>query len=96
MDHSPKGAAKLVPSSLGHGLGQTTGGTPEMDKAEAIRILKMIKDTDWADPPPDGVLNSGERALIASMLAGSRDVENFTVTGRQVFYLRDVKEKLLG
>jgi hypothetical protein len=67
-----------------------------MDVEEALRILKMIKDTDWAQAPPDGVLNSEERAFIASILAGSRDVEHFTVTGKQLFYLRDIKDKLLG
>lgn len=88
--------ATLIPGSAGAGLGQCTGGTLEMDREEAVRILKMIKDTNWAAPPPDGVLNMGERAFIANILAGSRDAANFTVTGKQLFWLRDIKDKLLG
>jgi hypothetical protein len=88
--------ARLVPdaSTEQRSLGQTTGGTAESDAEEARSILKMIctcSKSDCAD-----ALTCHDLAFIAEQVDRSNDtVTHYRVSGKQLFYLRDLKSKLI-
>jgi hypothetical protein len=94
-DVRPK-RASLLPStqpSLGRGLGQRTGGTAESDSAEAKRILLLLANVDGE------VVASvcGQKALsfIIEMQIRRANGGVMCVTGKQVFYLRDLRDQLV-
>ena len=75
-------------------LGQQTGGTASSDADEARRILDMMEHT----PFDDIAAYAGQKAadFIADMRE-SRDLyrATFAVTGKQLFFLRSVKDQLV-
>lgn len=84
----------LVPQSAGAGLGQQTGGNSLSDGREARTLLAMI-----APVGRETVREiAGDRAaqFVADLVEQSNaTVTHFTVTGKQLFYLRDIKDKLV-
>lgn len=94
---SPSQRAKLIPEhqpSLGRGPGQSTGGTAASDGQEARKLLEMIT--------PCGMTAVAEvcGANAANFVAEQADranaiVTHFSVTGRQLFWLRDIKNQLV-
>ena len=93
----PPVRAKLVPEpqpSLGKGIGQQTGGTAQSDGQEARTLLGMIA------PCGIEVVKEicGDRAagFVAEQVGRSNAiVTHFTVTGKQLFWLREIKDKLV-
>lgn len=87
--------AKLLSNespSLGVGLGQCTGGTAQSDSAEASRILDMIANIDGEVI----VAVCGYRAysMVSQMRDTHRSGRVLRVTGRQLFFLREIKDQL--
>jgi hypothetical protein len=69
-----------------HPLANDTGGTSDDRRAEADRILKIIDsciDTD--------ALNERENIFIEQML----DDQTVPISPKQLFWLRDIKDKYL-
>jgi hypothetical protein len=100
--HTPTSAtapvrAKLVPDanigSLGRGLGQTTGGTAQSDAEEVRRILKIISDVSTDDI----ILHCGSKAsaFVADIRNAASFGPAFRVTGKQLFYAREIRDKLV-
>lgn len=78
-------------------LGQQTG-KPEngglTNTPEAITLLKMIGSVDWMQ---EGILNSHAIVFLTDMYnkVTAGGVRNLQVTGRQLFWLRDIKDRLV-
>lgn len=78
-------------------LGQQTG-KPEngslTNTPEAVILLKMIGSVDWMR---EGVLNSRAVTFLTDMYdkVAAGGVRNLQVTGRQLFLLRDIKDRLV-
>jgi hypothetical protein len=70
-----------------HPLTRDSGGTPEDRRSEASRILKMFVESgfDLDELAPN------ERRFMDQML----DNELQPISTKQLFWLRDLKEKLL-
>ncbi len=89
-----KRAAVILPQSAGSGLGQQTGGNERSDAREAVRLLEMIDTVDW-DARTD-VLSWENRLFLSVQMARWRDCPSqYTVTGKQLFYLRSLKDGLV-
>jgi hypothetical protein len=75
-------------------LGQITGGTQDQNDAEALRLLKMIGSVDWQR---DGALQDWLCEIVDKQFDRFRilGVENFSVTGRELFQLRSAKDILV-
>ena len=76
--------------SAGKGLGQQTGGSATMDTAEAGKIMSMIDPIDelaLAD-----TLSEKEFKFIHDIRVS---IAFGSVTGKQLFWLRDIKDKLV-
>ena len=68
-----------------HPLANDTGGTAEDRRAEATRILNMLEEIDLDETAPN------ERRFLDKMFADDRQ----PISPKQIFWLRDLKEKLL-
>jgi len=79
-------------TSLGKGLGQQTGGTPESDTREAVRILSMIAGVSIGTIEEE--LGADPGRFIRDMRAAMA-FPKFEVTGKQLFYLRDLRDRLV-
>ena len=82
-------------TSLGRGLGQQTGSdSPFGDALEAQRILKVIANVelDLIEDQCGAKASNFIRDMRCSLAFGP---SNFRVTGKQVFYLRGVRDKLV-
>ena len=85
--------ARLIPESRGRGLGQQTGGNWSSDEQEARKLIAMT-----ANVPLDTILQAVSYQAYRIVeeyrhkLALGRELEP---TGKQVFFLRDIKDKLL-
>lgn len=80
--------------SGGQGLGQQTGGNVDTDIAEAITIIKMIAPCVAQLPPDQQALSSGDLKFARDQIVTSLS-PSYRITGRQLFYLRDIKDKLV-
>jgi hypothetical protein len=81
--------------SLGRGIGQQTGGDEWGDALEFKRILKMIVD-GCKRSEMEQVLDSKSMAFLTEQVARANAiVTHFRVTGKQLFWLRDIKDKLV-
>ena len=69
-----------------HPLANDTGGDAEQRRAEANRLLTMLRDVDW-----ETQVTLSERRFLEQM--ASDDVQ--PVSPKQVFWLRDIKDKYL-
>ena len=81
--------------SLGRGLGQQTGSeSPFGDALEAQRILKIIAhvELDLIEDQCGIKASKFIRDMRCNLAFGPL---SFRVTGKQVFYLRDVRDKLV-
>ncbi len=98
--YRPKRAASMIPvteraESAGEGLGQQTGsGSAPADGQEARKLLAMITPVGREMVE----LHCGSKA--AKMVAEETErsnaiVTHYTVTGRQLFWLRDIKDRLV-
>lgn len=81
--------------SIGRGIGQQTGGDEYADTSEFRRILKMIlegcKKIDM-----QRVLDAKSMEFLEDSVSRSNaTVTHFRVTGKQLFWLRDIKDKLI-
>ena len=65
-----------------HPLTNDTGGTPEQRRTEADRLLKMLEGLEDS-------MTDKERRFVEDMQAG------WDVSPKQLFWLRDIKEKYL-
>lgn len=80
--------------SLGKGIGQYTGGDQYADAAEFRDILKMICEAGRGKC--SGYLTDKEVNFIDESVGRSNTfVTHFRVTGKQLFWLRDIKDKLV-
>ena len=94
-DVRPK-RASLLPSaqpSRGSGIGQQTGGTADSDSAEAKRILTMIVDVDI--DVIEGVCGERAATFIKEMRVRLSFGGPLCVTGKQIFFLRTIKDALI-
>ena len=80
--------------SRGRGIGQQTGGDEYGDALEAQRILKIIADVSVEDIYEHVGVRAGNliRDMRTSLAFG---VSNFRVTGKQLFFMREVKDSLI-
>jgi hypothetical protein len=76
--------------SAGKGLGQQTGGNALSDAHEARQILRLIGDTDYAND-----LSKREAGFLDDMFDRALVNPEFRVTGKQLFWLRDIEDKLV-
>ena len=70
-----------------------SGQTPERRNEEALRIIKMFKDANSYD----GIMEDNERRFITTMLMmyDRYSGEKVFVTPKQLFWLRDLKDRYL-
>jgi len=92
--------AKLIPDSqaqpspsLGRGLGQQTGGTAQSDADEFKRILQMIANVDGE--VLEAVCGSKAASFIREMRTRMSFGGPLCVTGRQLFWGREIKDQLI-
>jgi hypothetical protein len=82
--------------SLGKGLGQQTGGDEWGDAAEAITIFKMICNKSGLRKQAADVLTpEAFRFLEDQIDRYNTTVTHYRITGKQLFWLRDIKDKLV-
>jgi hypothetical protein len=79
----------------GSGQGMITTQTDKERRDEADRILKILDREGYVrvsdcEVLADSTLSNGQREFLSNMLAGG------VVTPKQLFYLRDLKDKLLS
>ena len=82
-------------SGSGTGLGQITGAdSPLADASEARRILAIIEgaDTDTIEYHCGPKAAKFVRDMRQSLM---NDGIKFSVTGKQIFYLRDLRDQLV-
>lgn len=90
--------AKLLGSS-GRGLGQQTGGSAATDRDEAMKLLGMMHQVDLNDKKVIRCLSPTDHDFLDELMDR---YENFytrdfgVITGRQLFWLRDIKDKLVS
>lgn len=82
----------MVPGSAGKGLGQQTGGTRCEDANEALRLLQMIARISVTRI---GELCGMKAADMIERLRFEQAHGYISVTGRQLFFLRDIKDRVL-
>jgi len=84
--------------SIGKGLGQQTGGDANADKNEGITLLNMVKgfETPVGDWGKYCVLTEWEYKFLISMRHRLfvMSETKFFITGKELFKLRDIKDKL--
>jgi len=81
--------------SIGRGIGQQTGGDQWADALEFKRLLKMILD-NCKRADMQRVLDAKSMTFIEEQVErANATVTHFRVTGRQLFWLRDIKDKLV-
>jgi hypothetical protein len=84
----------MNPSSFGRGLGQITGSdSPLADASEARRILAII-----AEAGLDTIeYHCGKKAasIVHDMRASISFGPSFSLTGKQLFALREIKDQLI-
>jgi hypothetical protein len=81
-------------SSRGYGLGQQTGGTALSDGQEARRLLAMI--CPCGIDAVTEVCGSAAAEFVKSQSERSNAiVTHYAVTGKQLYWLRDIKDKLV-
>jgi len=89
--------ARLVPDSdrpsLGNGIGQQTGGTAQSDADEAKRILSMIENVHGE--VIESVCGGKAAQFISEMQVRRRNGGPLCVTGKQLFWLRDLSQQLV-
>ena len=80
--------------SLGRGIGQDTGSDEYGDSLEAQRILKIIADVSVEDIYEHVGVRAGNliRDVRSSLAFG---MPNFRVTGKQLFFMREIKDSLI-
>jgi len=79
--------------SRGVGLGQRTGGTAQSDADEAKRILKMLAPGESRQEFAEALSRKENTFLHEQMLASLFPL--YSVTGKQLFWLREIKDKLI-
>ncbi|HXN71602.1 MAG TPA: hypothetical protein VN861_03505 [Candidatus Acidoferrales bacterium] len=80
--------------SLGKGIGQVTGGTAQSDTERAITLLKMIGSCPWDED--DGPLDGRTRDFIRAQFERYEVYGvSYVVTGKQLHWLSDAKDKLV-
>lgn len=84
----------MIPQSAGAGLGQQTGGNVDSDTREALTLLKMIGSCPW-DEDDSGIGLRARIFLHEQYEREGRDKGAYKVTGKQLFWLRDIKDKLV-
>lgn len=86
----------LNPNRENRGLGQTTGGTRSSDAAEAAEIIKMLCSKSGMESAVREYC--GEKAVKfvhEQVESYNAHVTHFSVSGKQLFFLRDIKDKLI-
>ena len=79
---------------LGRGLGQQTGNDEWADALEYKRLLKMILECPKIDM--QRVLDTKSLAFVEQEVDRvNATVTHFRATGKQLFWLRDIKDKLV-
>jgi hypothetical protein len=80
--------------SIGRGLGQQTGNDEWADALEYKRLLAMILGCPKADM--QRVLDPKSMAFIEQEVNRvNATITHFRVTGKQLFWVRDIKDKLV-
>jgi hypothetical protein len=81
--------------SIGKGLGQQTGGGATSDADEARKLLELIEDAGGYSLVLE-VMGDKSANFVASQLE-ARDIRrsSYYVTGKQLFWLRDIKDRLV-
>lgn len=87
----------IVPQSAGKGLGQQTGGNSYTDVVEATEILRLICNGGTGIRAKcEEALSQKEFTFLEEMIDRRNTmVDHLSVTGKQLFYLRDIKDKLI-
>jgi hypothetical protein len=81
--------------SLGRGIGQQTGGDEWADALEFKRILKIVLDNCKKDDMQRVLDQKSMKFLEEQVDRANATVTHFRVTGKQLFWLRDIKDKLV-
>jgi len=71
-------------------LGQDTGQTPERMKQEAMALLNVIAESD-----PENRLSESDLKFYKDTILRSCFPKMFTISGKQLYWLRDIKDRLL-
>jgi hypothetical protein len=82
-------------TSLGRGIGQQTGGDEWADALEFKRLLKMIVDGCKKSDMQQTLDAKSMQFLEEQVERANSIVTHFRVTGKQLFWLRDIKDKLV-
>ena len=77
----------------GAGIGQVTGGTAQSDAERAFTLLKMIGSCPWDED--GGPLDGRTRHFIEEQMARFQSNPASTITGKQLHWLSDAKDKLV-
>ena len=80
--------------SIGKGIGQQTGGTSYDDRDEALRIVRMIAEASHEDIETACGLEAANFVRDVRVMVGFGK-SPIPVTGKQLFWLRDIKDKLI-
>jgi hypothetical protein len=81
--------------SLGKGIGQETGGDEWADSLEFKKLLRMIVE-GCKKADMQRVLDTVSMNFVEhQVLRANSMVTHFRVTGKQLFWLRDIKDKLV-
>lgn len=80
--------------SRGKELGQQTGGTADSDRDQALRIIGMIAPITGNLPRDQKILSDKDLFFARAQILESL-FTNYSVTGKQLFWLRDIKDKLV-
>jgi len=79
--------------SLGKGIGQQTGGTLSSDSAEARRILAVIEQVSIGDI--EDYCGAKAAKFVYDMRQWLAETGGCMLTGKQLFFLREVKDQLV-
>ena len=80
--------------SIGKGIGQQTGNDEWADSLEFKRLLNMVLECPKADM--QRVLDSRSIVFLEDQVNRvNAVVSHLRVTGKQLFWLRDIKDKLV-
>jgi hypothetical protein len=86
--------AIILPHSAGSGLGQQTGGNVASDTREAIQLIEMMAE-GYVKGEYKDVLSDREAEFLREQTVASTFKSTYSVTGKQLFWLRDIKDKLV-
>lgn len=80
--------------SLGKGLGQQTGGGATSDADEAMKLLKMVELAGGSELV-GAILGEKSANFVDQLITQAAIYNELHVTGKQLFWLRDIKDRLV-